>query len=341
MTDVGTDRRQQRLALAILFGTIAVSALLFAQGTTRLLAEAIFVVEPHAQAPTGTGLGTLTAGAAAAPGHTRDKTRILRRNIFDSATGPLDGTRVADVVPSDIPPPPPVPVDPNAPPPLCDGSMRLVAAVVSPRAPELSLAAITNAAGKVLLYRPGMQVDGREIVEVRSEEVRMRPSGGALCALAMFSTGERRATAPAAPVAVAATAVADAVTTPEGGEGGAIAAADLDRGIQRVSDTEFGISRSLVDRVLENRGALMRTARVVPQEVGGRVVGVKLYGIRRNSLLGRIGIENGDVLRSINGYDMSDPNSALEAYARLRSADHLTVAVERRGTPMSLNYNIR
>lgn len=338
MTNVGTDRRQQRLAIAILFGTIALTALLFAQGTTRLLAEAIFVVEPHADAAPSSGTAALGAGAATAPGHTRDKTRILRRNIFDSATGPLDGTRVADVAPSDIAPPPPIPVDPNAPPPTCDGSMRLVAAVVSPRSPEQSLAAITNAAGKVLLYRPGMQIDGREVVEVRSDEVRMQPAGGALCALTMFSNGVRTATAPPA---IAATAVADAVITPDTGGDGAIAAADLERGIQRVSDTEFGISRSLLDRVLENRGALMRSARVVPQEVGGRVVGVKLYGIRRNSLLGRVGIENGDVLRSINGYDMSDPNSALEAYARLRSADHLTVSVERRGTPMSVNYNIR
>lgn len=339
MTNVGTDRRQQRLALAILFGTIALTALLFAQGTTRLVAESLLEVEPHTSAPPSSGTAALGAGVSAAPGHTRDKTRILRRNIFDSATGPLDGTRVADVVPSDVPPPPPVPVDPNAPPPPCDGSMRLVAAVVSPRSPDQSLAAITNAAGKVLLYRPGMQVDGREVVEVRSEEVRLRPSAGALCALNMFSSGIRTATAPAA---VAVAPAAEAVVTAEpGGAEGAIAAADLDRGIQRVSDTEFGISRSLVDRVLENRGALMRTARVVPHEVGGRVVGVKLYGIRRNSLLGRVGIENGDVLRSINGYDMSDPNSALEAYARLRSADHLTLAVERRGTPMSLNYNIR
>ena len=116
---------------------------------------------------------------------------------------------------------------------------------------------------------------------------------------------------------------------------------ELDRGITKVSERSYTIERGLVDRLLANQAALMRTARVIPHEEGGRVVGVKLYGIRRNSLLGRLGVQNGDMLRTINGYDMSSPDSALEAYARLRTADHLTLSVVRRGQPTTIDYNIR
>ena len=84
----------------------------------------------------------------------------------------------------------------------------------------------------------------------------------------------------------------------------------------------------------------MRSARVVPHEENGRVVGVKLYGIRRSSLLGKLGIQNGDMLRTINGFDMSAPDSALEAYAKLRSARNLSVAVVRRGAAVTMEYQI-
>ncbi len=38
-----------------------------------------------------------------------------------------------------------------------------------------------------------------------------------------------------------------------------------------------------------------------------------MYGIRRNSLLGRLGMQNGDVLRTINGFDMTMPYGGMDA----------------------------
>ena len=115
---------------------------------------------------------------------------------------------------------------------------------------------------------------------------------------------------------------------------------ELTEGIEKISDTKFNIQRSLVDKVLANQGSLMKTARVIPHEENGRVAGVKLYGIRRNSLLGRLGVRNGDMLRTINGFDMTSPDTALEAYSRLRSADKLTLAVKRQNNEMTIEYNI-
>ena len=111
-------------------------------------------------------------------------------------------------------------------------------------------------------------------------------------------------------------------------------------GIEKISDTKYNIQRSLVDKVLANQGSLMKSARVIPHEENGRVVGVKLYGIRRTSLLGRLGVRNGDMLRTINGFDMTSPDTALEAYSRLRTADKLTLAVKRQNKETTIEYNI-
>ena len=77
----------------------------------------------------------------------------------------------------------------------------------------------------------------------------------------------------------------------------------------------------------------------MPESENGIAIGVKLHGIRSNSLLGKLGLQNGDLLRTVNGFDLSSPDTALEAYSRLRSASQLSVAVTRRGKP--LNSRIR
>ena len=107
---------------------------------------------------------------------------------------------------------------------------------------------------------------------------------------------------------------------------------DIKKGIQRVSATEFNIDRGVVDKILENQAELMRQARIVPEQENGKVVGIRLFGVRPDTLLGTLGMENGDRLQTINGFDMASPEKALEAYARLRTADHLTVSVNREGS---------
>ena len=325
------NARQRRIEIAIILVTLGLCALFLAQGMTAILAGALLELDPSVVAP-----AALRRAGAAPTGESVDATNILRRNIFDSETGDLTAVAVvADAAEEEE-----VVLDPNAPPPPCEGSIRLVGALVNARYPEWSFAAITGPDGKAMLYRAGMSIEGRELMAIASSLVFMKPSGGALCTLSMFHTGD------AAPRPATATPSTPAVVSraePAGGgdDEGGISSAEMEQGINRVSDTEFTVARGLVDQLLENQAELMRTARIIPHQEGGRTVGVKLYGIRRNSLLGRLGLQNGDMMRTINGYDMTSPDSALEAYSRLRGANNLSVAVVRRGQAMTIDYNIQ
>jgi general secretion pathway protein C len=335
---VGIDLKQRRVTVAVVLVTIGLVSLFFASGLTRLVAGALLPLEAGgpASAPVASAPGTRRPLGAGGGAQRKDPTGVLRRNIFDSESGAQDGVRVRPPSAEEIAAAEEVvapPVDPNAPPPPCDGSIRLVGAFYSPQRPERSFAAITNVAGKVLLYRLGMPVEGRTVDAIGASTVYML-QGAARCSLTMFGTPEL-----AAPPPVAAVAAVEPAGPAEAS--GGIPAAELDAGITKVSDTEYRIQRGLVNRILENQADLMRTARVVPHEEGGRIVGVKMYGIRRNSLLGRLGMQNGDVLRTINGFDMTSPDKALEAYARLRESDHLTLSVVRRGQPTNVNFNIQ
>jgi general secretion pathway protein C len=112
--------------------------------------------------------------------------------------------------------------------------------------------------------------------------------------------------------------------------------------IEKVSESEFNVERAVIDNILENQSELMRSARIVPEKgADGKTVGIRLFGVRSDTLLGTLGLQNGDRLETINGFNMASPEDALNAYARLRTANKLTVKVTRRGKPMTMDFNIK
>jgi hypothetical protein len=110
--------------------------------------------------------------------------------------------------------------------------------------------------------------------------------------------------------------------------------------IVQLDANEFTLSRDALDKVLEGQSDLQRQAQVVPEAENGRVIGVRLFGVRPDTLLGALGFENGDLLQTLNGLDISSPDKALEAYGRLRTVRDLRVDVKRRGAKVELRYHL-
>jgi general secretion pathway protein C len=117
--------------------------------------------------------------------------------------------------------------------------------------------------------------------------------------------------------------------------------AEVKSKIKKLSDTEFNIDRSVVDTILENQAELMKYTRIVPETKDGKVLGIRLFGIKSETLLAALGLQNGDRLESINGFNMGSPEKALEAYARLRTASQLDVTVNRGGAQVSIVHHIK
>lgn len=85
---------------------------------------------------------------------------------------------------------------------------------------------------------------------------------------------------------------------------------------------------------------LFRQLRVVPEQQNGKIVGLRLFGVRPGSLLATLGLKNGDRLETINGLSLANPEQALQAYARLRTAEHLRLRVVRAGQPLDIDLHI-
>ena len=322
---MGFDASLKRFFPYVLCGLLGTVALLQATGVGRMVAATIteapsVVTQPSARLPRTSLPGLEQDKASAKP--------ILARNPFDSETGPLDGTVVG--LPDGG-----LPVgdggaksgDPYED-PSCDfGRVVLISAAEDP---AWSFAAIEGGGAKVpTLRRTGDEIGGHTVHFVSWDRVWF-VSGSSRCQLKLGDKGKTATGAPATP------STGDVATRPSSRSLDPALAAK----IHKVSDTEFNVERSVVDEILEKQAELMRSARIVPEKEGDKTVGIRMFGIRKGTLLNVLGFQNSDRLVSINDFDISDPQKALEAYGRLRTVDRLKVNVVRNGSPTTLDYNI-
>ncbi|MBC8132008.1 MAG: PDZ domain-containing protein, partial [Deltaproteobacteria bacterium] len=117
--------------------------------------------------------------------------------------------------------------------------------------------------------------------------------------------------------------------------------AEMEKGIKKLSEHQYEIQRGTVDSLLGNMAVLSRAARIVPEVRDGKAAGFRLFSVKADGPFGKIGLQNGDVISAINGLEMTSPDKALEIYTKLKSANHLAVALERNGQKITKDYNIR
>ena len=328
------DALLKRYFLGVVLALVAVAAYFQAAGATQLVGSAIGAASAYGAPP----IVSPPYKLAVPPRPQKSGQPIIDRNPFDSVTGPLNK-------PIELETPTVVGPDPNLDPlasPACEGIQVLI--VTESTDPLWSVAALQGPGEP----HPRMRRVGDEIASKKVAFIGFNPkentpavwieSGSTLCQAMLFRTQ------PPVPAAAPAPAAAAPAATPEppkttGGPPAlnpAIAAK-----IHKVSDTEFNIERSVVDEIMENQAELMKSARIVPEQKDGKVVGVRLFGIRPDTLLGTLGLQNGDRLETLNGFNMASPEKALEAYARLRTASALNVKVNRRGAPVSIDLHIK
>jgi general secretion pathway protein C len=325
------DYLLKKYFLGVVLAFVALAAYFQAAGATQLIGAALS--GPAISAPRSRG----TAATATTTTHERPTAdAIIARNPFDSVTGPLNAVKFAPE-PVHAPDKSPVDTDPLTA-PVCDAPTVYI--VTESDDPSSSVAAL-QAPGdpRPRMHRVGDEVGGKKVEFIGYNPRENTPavwlsSGGTLCQAMLFKTQ------PTLPAATASAGPAQPpLTTPSDNSGGLLA--EVKSKIQKVSDTEFNIDRSVVDRILENQAELMKSVRIVPESKDGKVLGIRLFGIKPDSLLGTLGLQNGDRLQSINGFNMGSPEKALEAYARLRTASQLDITVHRRDADVSIVQHIK
>lgn len=233
-----------------------------------------------------------------------------------------------------------VPVDSavaNAPPDQCTVPIQVLSVVLVPKNPELSLVTYsdsTTAPPVIVVSQVGERIanqatiisvkddfDDETLKEVASIELQRDDGRHEICRSDAGSPGQK-------PTAVAA--FAPPGMTSGGGDG-----------VKMVSPNKFEVSQATIDGVMNGGlGQMAQDVRIVPYYEGGVSKGFKMYSIRPGSLLAQIGLQNGDVVEKINGYDLNSPEKALQVYGLLKNEKNVNVDLSRNGQNTTISYTI-
>jgi hypothetical protein len=228
----------------------------------------------------------------------------------------------------------------------CDTDLRVAAALydaVHPARSWIVLRSPTVATGRP--YIAGMTVGTYTIEQVRPTAVLLRDSSGP-CWLGMFNLRSRAKVARERGAAELTKSLAAAATRRDRKPSAptrrsAFSRAELRAGVRKVDENRFVVSDWLVDAAVARAAKIAASHRFATVQNGNRAVGVRIARLPRRGLLAQIGLERGDLLKTVNGYPLADAKDIVDAYARLSNSKRLTLVVQRGRRTLNLDYRIQ
>ncbi|MBX7147846.1 hypothetical protein K1X76_02070 [bacterium] len=113
-----------------------------------------------------------------------------------------------------------------------------------------------------------------------------------------------------------------------------------DISVEKKTETSFVLSRAELEAQLANLDKIYTQARVVPYMKDGKASGLRLLSVRPGSIFSNLGLNRGDVLLKINGEEM-DMKKGLELFNKLKNESKITIDIERKNSPLTLEYEIK
>lgn len=109
----------------------------------------------------------------------------------------------------------------------------------------------------------------------------------------------------------------------------------------RQGDTiQVQVPNTEVEKAFENFSDILRQARVVPYS-SQDLNGFQIRRIQPNSIFQRIGLQNMDVIKSVNGEPISTADQALRLLTMFRNEKEINLDIRRRNEDLQLNYLIQ
>lgn len=103
----------------------------------------------------------------------------------------------------------------------------------------------------------------------------------------------------------------------------------------------YVVDKKKLQQALDQPGQMMTDARLLPNTVDGKQQGFTINEIKPNGIYQSLGLQNGDVLLRINDFNISSPETALQAMMALKGMDRVNIDIIRSGSKMTMNYMVR
>lgn len=101
------------------------------------------------------------------------------------------------------------------------------------------------------------------------------------------------------------------------------------------------MSQTELRNILDNPSAFAAQGfRLKPVMRDGEIVGMRVSMRDASHPLARLGVQNGDIVRSLNGTPLNGPEALSSIYRVLRNTSNLSFDVERNGAPQNVNVTL-
>lgn len=112
-------------------------------------------------------------------------------------------------------------------------------------------------------------------------------------------------------------------------------------GQTRIGNTiEVHVPAVEVEKTFENFSEIVRQALIVPFAKDGATVGFQIQRIQPGSVFQRIGLQNQDVIRGVNGQPITTADQALRLFTLFRNERQVLLDVDRGQESLKLSYLI-
>ena len=111
--------------------------------------------------------------------------------------------------------------------------------------------------------------------------------------------------------------------------------------LKKLGPGKFEVSRAEVQQTMENPAQFFSQMRALPHFVNGKTDGFSISQVQPGSVFQQIGLQDGDLLTSIQGQPVTNPMQAMGLIQAVKTASAIDLTVNRGGTPTSVHLDLR
>lgn len=110
-------------------------------------------------------------------------------------------------------------------------------------------------------------------------------------------------------------------------------------GIQQEGNT-FKVKRDFLKTKLADINTILTEAKGIPIKNPDGTISFKIVDVDPGGIFAYLGVQNGDVITSINGEPIKEINEVMSLFGKITSLNNLSLGFDRQGDNVTQNYNI-
>ena len=100
------------------------------------------------------------------------------------------------------------------------------------------------------------------------------------------------------------------------------------------------VDRSLITHYATNMGDIFKDIGIRDMKEGDAIKGFQVSFVRRGSHFSKLGLQRGDIIKSVNGQEINSYNAAFGIYKEIQNIENLTLVIVRDNQEMELEYEV-